>query len=191
MFYTNRQIEFLKRYLIESIVQGKGGILLTVFVFTLMTFLLLSFDGGISIQTVVIGIVLAFVITVVTASIERKNPTSRFLGLGKTGYAKWAYFVYYIFGPFAIALYQSNVDVAKRIIFGNINPGIVKFHPRLRSEEGKTFLADSITLTPGTLTVDIDEDGYFYVHWIDVESDTPTEEQVCGPFAKWARRLFG
>ena len=164
---------------------------MTVFALTLITFLLLSFDGRITIQGVIIGIVLAFVITIIIASIERKNPTSHFLGLGKSGMAKWAYLVYYIFGPFAAALYQSNVDVAKRIIFKNINPGIVKFHPRLRTEEGKTFLADSITLTPGTLTVDIDEEGYFYIHWIDVKSDSPTEEQICGPFAKWARRLFG
>jgi multicomponent Na+:H+ antiporter subunit E len=123
--------------------------------------------------------------------IERKNPSPRFFGLGKSGIIKWANIVYYIFGPFAVALYKSNVDVAKRIIFKNLNPGIIKFHPKLRTEEGKTFLADSITLTPGTLTVDIDEEGYFYIHWINVESKAPTEEQICGSFAKWARRLFG
>jgi multicomponent Na+:H+ antiporter subunit E len=123
--------------------------------------------------------------------IERKNPSPRFPGLGKSGIVKWANIFYYIFGPFAVGLYKSNVDVAKRIIFGNINPGIVKFHPKLRTEEGKAFLADSITLTPGTLTIDIDEEGYYYIHWIDVESTTPTEEQICGPFAKWARRIYG
>jgi len=153
--------------------------------------LLLSFNGGITIQIVVMGAVLAFVMTAITASIERKNPTHRFSVQGKTGITRWLSFIYYIFGPFAAALYQSNVDVAKKIIFGNINPGIVKFHPKLRTEVGKTFLANSITLTPGILTVDIDEEGFFYVHWIDVKSTTPTEEQICGPFAKWARRLFG
>jgi multicomponent Na+:H+ antiporter subunit E len=152
---------------------------------------LLSLEGGISIQELVIGAVLAFIIVVITASIERKDPTPRFMGLGKSGLVKWINLVYYIFGPFAVGLYKSNIDVAKRIIFGNINPGIVKFHPRLRTEEGKAFLADSMTLTPGTLIIDIDDEGYFYIHWIDVESFTPTEEQLCGPFAKWARRIFG
>ncbi|MCL2146624.1 MAG: Na+/H+ antiporter subunit E [Synergistaceae bacterium] len=164
---------------------------MTVFVLTFLTFLLLSFDGGFAIQSVVIGIVFAFLLTIITASIERKFPASRFSGLGKSGLVKWIGIVRYIFGPFAVGLYQANVDVAKRIIFGNINPGIIKFHPKLRTEEGRTFLADSITLTPGTLTVDIDEEGYFYIHWINVESMTPNEEQICGPFAKWARRLFG
>jgi multicomponent Na+:H+ antiporter subunit E len=164
---------------------------LTVFVLTFLTFLLLSFDGGLSIQLLVIGIVFAFLLMIIAASIERKFPAPRFSGLGKSGLIKWAGLVHYMFVPFAVGLYKANVDVAKRIIFGNINPGIIKFHPKLRTDEGKTFLADSITLTPGTLTVDIDEEGFFYIHWIDVESLTPTEEQICGPFAKWARRLFG
>ena len=164
---------------------------MTVFVLTFLTFLLLSFDGGLNAQSFAIAVVLALVITIVAASVERKNPTPRFSGLGKSGIVKWAYLVRYIFGPFAVGLYQANVDVAKRVISGKLNPGIVKFHPKLRTDEGKTFLADSITLTPGTLTVDIDEEGFFYIHWINVESVTPTEEQICGPFAKWARRLFG
>lgn len=164
---------------------------MTVFVLTFLTFLLLSFDGGLTIQLVVIGLVFALLLTFITATVERKFPAPRYSGLGKPGLVKWAGLVRYIFGPFAVGLYKANVDVAKRIIFRNINPGIIKFHPKLRTDEGKTFLADSITLTPGTLTVDIDEEGFFYIHWIDVESITPTEEQVCGPFAKWARRLFG
>ena len=164
---------------------------MTIFILTFLMFLLLSFDGGLTIQTVAIGAVLAFIITVITASIEHRNPTPRFRGLGKSGIVKWIGIVYYIFGPFAAGLYQANIDVAKRVISGNINPGIIKFHPRLRTDEGKTFLANSITLTPGTLTVDIDEEGYFYIHWINVENAAPAEDQICGQFAKWARRLFG
>jgi len=154
-------------------------------------FLLLSFDGSLIIQSVVIGAVLGFILMVIAASIERRNPAPRFFGLGKSGIAKWVGIVHYILGPFAVELYKANIDVAKRVISGNINPGIVKFHPKLRTEGGKTFLANSIALTPGTLMVDIDEEGYFYIHWIDVKSSTPTEEQICGPLAKWARRLFG
>jgi len=51
-----------------------------------------------------------------------------------------------------------------------INPGIVKVKTRLRSEAALTFLANSITLTPGTLSVDIEQkSGTIYVHWIDVK----------------------
>jgi len=51
-----------------------------------------------------------------------------------------------------------------------INPGIVKVKTILKSDTGLTFLANSITLTPGTLSVDIDQGkGFIYVHWIDVK----------------------
>lgn len=170
----------------------EGGILvLSVFVLSFLTFLVFSLSGGITVQEVCLGAILAFIIAAVASSIERKSPKRKVLGLGSSWLTRWLGIIYYIFGPFAVGLYKANIDVAKRIITGSINPGIVKFDPRLRTDEGRTFLADSITLTPGTLTVDIDEAGIFYIHWIDVESSSPSEEQICGPFARWARRLFG
>ncbi len=66
---------------------------------------------------------------------------------------------------------KANIDVAYRVSHPKlpIHPGIVKVKTTLKSETGLTFLANSITLTPGTLSVDIDEkNGYIYVHWIDV-----------------------
>jgi multicomponent Na+:H+ antiporter subunit E len=52
-----------------------------------------------------------------------------------------------------------------------INPGIVKVKTTLKSDTALTFLANSITLTPGTLCVDIvAEEGLLYIHWIDVKS---------------------
>lgn len=51
-----------------------------------------------------------------------------------------------------------------------INPRIVRFHTRLESVVGKTVLANCITLTPGTVTISVDERGYFQVHTIDKRS---------------------
>jgi multicomponent Na+:H+ antiporter subunit E len=75
------------------------------------------------------------------------------------------------------------------VITGKINPGIVKFNPRLKTDMGRMMLANSITLTPGTLTVDIDEEGMFYIHAINLESLTPTEQDICGSFGQWVRRI--
>ena len=96
----------------------------------------------------------------------------------------------YLFGPFAVALWEANWDVAKRVITGEINPGIVKFDPRLKTDRGRMMLANSITLTPGTLTVDVDDDGIFYVHAINLTSASPTEAEICGNFSQWARRVM-
>jgi len=52
-----------------------------------------------------------------------------------------------------------------------INPGIVKVKTKLTTDTALTFLANSITLTPGTMSVDIDKDnGILYIHWIDVKT---------------------
>lgn len=69
---------------------------------------------------------------------------------------------------------KANLDVAYRVIHPKlpIRPGIVKVKTRLRSEVALTYLANSITLTPGTFTVDIDqENGYLYIHWIYVQTE--------------------
>ena len=68
---------------------------------------------------------------------------------------------------------KANIDVAFRVLSPNlrINPGIVKVSTKLKSETAFVFLANLITLTPGTFSVDIDkENGYLYVHWIDVKA---------------------
>jgi multicomponent Na+:H+ antiporter subunit E len=87
---------------------------------------------------------------------------------------------------FPIELVKANVDMAKRCFGGckKINPGIVKVPVDLKSDYGQAALANSITLTPGTITMEAtEEDGktYFYIHWIDV---TATEEAAAGEAIK-------
>lgn len=108
---------------------------------------------------------------------------------------RWFLFVVYVIGPFFFALIKANLDVAYRVITGKINPGIVKISPKLTTDLGITMLANSITLTPGTLTVDIDEDtNDLYVHWINVDNKALEKKPVdckyiCGNFPKWVRRI--
>lgn len=79
-------------------------------------------------------------------------------------------------GVFFIALIKSNIDVAKRVLSPSlpINPGIVEFETKLTSEFAKMVLANTITLTPGTLSVDMVGNKY-YIHWIDVITEDSTE----------------
>lgn len=71
----------------------------------------------------------------------------------------------------------ANIDVAYRVLHPKmpINPGIVKIKTNLKTDSGITALANSITLTPGTLTIDLTDDGFLYIHWINVKS-TDIEE---------------
>lgn len=106
---------------------------------------------------------------------------------------KVIYLVVYI-GYLFFEIIRSNLDVAGRVIKKNIplNPGIVKVKTKLKSKTGRMILANSITLTPGTLSVDV-KDEYFYIHWIDVSAkdvDDASKKIVAG-FEKYLEVIFG
>ena len=109
---------------------------------------------------------------------------------------RWLLFIVYLF-PFFWAMARANVDVAWRVITGRINPGIVRITPKLETDAATSLLATSITLTPGTLSVDIDEtNNDLYVHWINVDekalANLPADYRpVCSSFPDWARRIAG
>lgn len=88
---------------------------------------------------------------------------------------------------------RANLDVALRVIHPDvpIRPGIIKVRTTLNSEMARTFLANSITLTPGTLTVDLDDD-QLYIHWINISTDDVKRrtDEICGRFEPLLRRIF-
>jgi multicomponent Na+:H+ antiporter subunit E len=90
---------------------------------------------------------------------------------------------------------KANIDVAYRVITGRINPAILKIDPKLDRDLAVTMLATSITLTPGTLSVDVDEEtNELYVHWINIDpevlKDMPRDyHPICNSFPDWARRI--
>ena len=110
--------------------------------------------------------------------------------------AKFGALFAYVF-VFLGELIKANVDVAKRCFGGctDVNPGIVKVPVDLKGDYARAMLANSITLTPGTITMDIaEQDGktYYYIHWIDV-AETDREkagEIIKGRMEKWVRRIW-
>lgn len=88
----------------------------------------------------------------------------------------------------------ANLDVAYRVLHPRlpIHPGIVRVKTRLKSEAGRTVLANSITLTPGTMSVDIREDGTLYIHWINVQAGDieGATRKIVAPFERILLRIF-
>ncbi len=109
---------------------------------------------------------------------------------------RWLTFLVYLI-PFSFAMARANMDVAYRVITGKINPAIVKIDPNLKTDMSLTILANSITLTPGTLSVDVDEKtNELYIHWINIdpavlEAMPRDYHPICGTFPDWARRIAG
>lgn len=76
-----------------------------------------------------------------------------------------------LMGLFIYKLILANYDVIKIIIKPkmDIEPGIIAVPTKLKSDWEKTLLANLISLTPGTLTMDFSEDGQtLFIHSIHV-----------------------
>ena len=103
------------------------------------------------------------------------------------------YIVMYAF-VFLKALVLSNVDVAYRVLNPSlpIDPGIVKVKTKLKTPLGRLLLANSITLTPGTITVEMKGED-IYIHWIKVATTDPegATEAIVGSFEKYLEVICG
>ncbi|MDA3955737.1 Na+/H+ antiporter subunit E [Oceanispirochaeta sp.] len=99
-------------------------------------------------------------------------------------------FFFYFLG----ALIKSNLDVAFRVLHPQmpINPGIVQVKTRLKTPLGRLMLANSITLTPGTITVDTKGED-FYIHWIAVEEGDCEEKtkKIVSGFERYLEVICG
>jgi multicomponent Na+:H+ antiporter subunit E len=145
-----------------------------------------------SMESLIFGVIVA----VIAGAVSRRFFCSTgSLRMGNPG--RWLTMIAYFFGPFLFAMLKANLDVAYRVITGKIRPGIVRIHTGLKNDLEVLVLANSITLTPGTLTVDVDEESNdMFIHWINVEEGYETAEicdgaKVCGTFPKWSRRIAG
>jgi len=161
------------------------------FVFSLIIYLILTINSGDflywSKEEIILGIILSVITGIIIQkifSLLRIKVSSKFLNP-----LRWGLFLIYIFGPFLFSLIKANLEVAYRIITRKIRPGIVKISPGLKTDFGTTLLANSITLTPGTLSVDIDQENNLYIHWLYVKDKTPEIIQVAGNFSKWIKKI--
>ncbi len=160
----------------------KKGILFFISLLIVWIFL-----AGTSQQEIIIGIIVSLLLTIIFFSKGtifsefNLNPKAIF------------YFIIYIF-VFLWELVKSSFDVASRVVQPTIpiNPGIVKVKTKLKSRLGRIILANSITLTPGTLTVETNGEDY-YIHWIDVTSDDidGATKQIVSKFEKYLEVIFG
>ncbi len=115
------------------------------------------------------------------------------LGLPPLTLKRLAFLLIYIVVLFK-EIIKANFDVAYRVVHPKmpIKPGIVIITTELQSDMAKMVLANSITLTPGTFTLDILGDNLL-IHWINVRSGYSDEAtRIIGErFEKYLREIFG
>jgi len=88
-------------------------------------------------------------------------------------------------------LYQSSVKMIVAVITGKVNPRIVHFRTRLRSDLARMILANSITFTPGTITLDLNDD-HLTVHWLfcSTKHAKAAGEIVKGRLEEYLRKVW-
>lgn len=138
-------------------------------------------------QIFIVGVVFSVIASVLFVDVFTKSPRKL---LSPSRYFWALCYLPVLFYYMVIA----NLDVLYRVVHPSmpIRPGIVKVRTRLTSESGRAALANSITLTPGTLSVDITDDGFLYVHWIYVRA-TEMEEatrRIVSRFERFLVKIF-
>ena len=73
---------------------------------------------------------------------------------------KFLYRIFILFFVLIFNIAKSNIEVAKIVLSKKmpIDPGFVKIKNPLKKELNQALFANAITLTPGTLTVDMNHD---------------------------------
>ena len=142
--------------------------------------------AGFELQELLLGAVISVALTFILAKHVNFTLDYRFP-------VRLLVFVFAYVPLFVFQLILSNIDVAFRVLSPKIplNPGFVKISTDLKGDFAKLTLANSITLTPGTLSVDIDGSD-IYIHTVDVKGKTPEEnkEIISGKFEKLLGVIF-
>lgn len=154
-------------------------ILLSLLVWLLITWPATWLDVG-------VGLFFAILVATLLSELYPERPHALF------DPRRWFWAILYLPYFFYYCL-KANFDVAYRVLHVDlpIRPGIVRVPTGLKSDWSRTFLAASITLTPGTLAVDIDDDE-LYIHWINVpQADTERHARlIVTRFEPLLRRIF-
>ena len=159
----------------------------TFFLLYFITWLILSWSFN-PVNLAIGAFISALILFLTSGVLEKKTVGSH------KNFKRYLWFLYYI-PLFIWECFKANLDGAYRVIHPDLpmRPGIVKVRTNLKSDSGLTFLANTITLKPGTMTVDIDrENGFLYVHWVNVESQDieKATKIIVEKFEKVLMRIF-
>lgn len=163
---------------------------LNAIVIALLAFVIyVVFTGSLTTYDVITGLVVAIVVGALFSNITISNALKVFSP------QRWYYLVKYACRYFIVDETLAHVDVIKRILHPKtpVNPAIVKVPYNVETDYAKTAIACSITNTPGTVVVEIDEkDKVFYVHWISAKTLEPEKarDYISKIFEKYSKKIF-
>lgn len=89
-------------------------------------------------------------------------------------------------------LYLSSFQILFSMLTGRTNPRVVHFRTRLRSDIARSIVATSVTMTPGTITLELDDD-HLVVHWLRAKTSHSryAGRLINGGFEAVLRKVWG
>lgn len=145
-------------------------------------------SGKFEIKFLLIGLLSSLVVSFICLPfLMIKNP--------KTGKSFFVFGINYLkLIPYCIwvikEIFKSTIDVSREIlkIHTDYEPRIVYFSMPFENPMANVVLANSIILTPGTITLDVMEGGIFEVHAIN---EGAAYDMLSGSMAKKVASVFG
>ncbi|HHY59516.1 MAG TPA: Na+/H+ antiporter subunit E [Clostridia bacterium] len=94
---------------------------------------------------------------------------------------------------FLVELWKANVAVLKQVCKGTVHPpsGIVAYPLEVKSDWGITVLANLITLTPGTISMEVSPDRKtLYIHTLEIEDPQAVIDGIKQSFERRILEVF-
>ena len=131
--------------------------------FFILLLLWIIFSGKITLEILIVGVVVSLIVTLFINKFFYKEE-SNFKHPIRNAFLLIEYFFILI-----IEIIKANIGVFSIILKKDLefDPCFCYFKTDLKESKHKILLANSITLTPGTITVSLNENGEYKVHCLD------------------------
>lgn len=147
-------------------------------------------SASVSPMDIALGLMTSIIVAAFTSTILIREAPQKVFNV-----VRWAWALAFFFYYTLVIEPKCHWDVMRRILHPKmpIKPGIVRVPYNVESDCAITAVACSITNTPGTIVVDVNEkERKYYVHWIDVKTTDPEScyDVISKTFEKYIRRIF-
>ncbi|ADI31279.1 Na+/H+ antiporter subunit E [Staphylothermus hellenicus] len=148
----------------------------------------LIYTGSYSLFELLLGIIVAVFVAYLFGDAVVRNAGKIYSPI------RWFWGLVYAILYFTIIEAKAHWEVIKLIFKpSNVKPAIVRIPYSVETDYAVTTIANSITNTPGTITIDVDENKkHLYVHWIRAVdlSDEGAWVHISSVFEKYAKKIF-
>lgn len=163
-----------------------------LFTFILMFLVWVILAGRISKDVIIVGTIVSAVTTLLFSDMLFRLSNRKVVWVS---YIRRLFLIFIFIPVFFYEVIIAALKVSRHVFEKkpSFSPGIVRVKTNLRNVSALTLMANLITLTPGTLTLDFDRaQRAYYIHWIDVKSkeDAIARREIISRFEDWLGVIF-